>query len=248
MNTICIANQKGGVGKTTTAINIAAGLAKAGKRVLLIDLDPQGNLTQASGVFASGCAYRIEHVLHREVAITDAIVKDVLDSEGRVDLVPADETLKRAEDLLVPELFSETRLAKALEGLSYDHVVLDCSPSLGLLTVNALVAATHVLIPCDYGSFSIGGIANIVEKIKEIGLSSKVVRLFVTMYRSSTTRTNEWAEDQLAHYKEITLETKIRRSEPLLQASIERESIFKYAPGAIGADDYTRLTEEFLAL
>lgn len=248
MDIIGIANQKGGVGKTTTAINLAAGLADKGKRVLLIDLDPQANLTTAAGVFAPGCKHLINHVLHRHVATADAIVKDVIVSKGAVDLIPADETLKRAEDLLIPELFSETRLAKALQGLAYDHVILDCSPSLGLLTVNALVAATHVLIPCDYGSFSIGGIANIHNKIAEVGLDGKTVRLFVTMYERRTTRTNEWAEEQLAEYEEILLDTKIRKNEALRQAAIEQKSIFQFAPRGTGAEDYRSLTREYLAL
>ncbi len=248
MNITCIANQKGGVGKTTTSINLAAGLAQKGGRVLLIDLDPQANLTSAAGVFAGGCEYNTSHVLHQEVGISEAVVRDVVGCNGFVDLVPADETLKRAEDLLIPELFSESRLTKALHGLDYDHVILDCSPSLGLLTVNALVAATHVLIPCDYGSFSIGGIANICEKIQQIGMTGKTVRLLVTMYQSRTTRTNEWAEDQLHHYKEILLETKIRRRESLRQASIEQQSIFEFAPKGVGAEDYASLTEEYLAL
>ena len=248
MKIICIANQKGGVGKTTTAINLAAGFARHGKRILLIDLDPQGNLTQAAGVYAAGCVHRIDDVLHNEVSLQAAIIKDVLKSDGRVDLVPADETLKRAEDLLVPELFAESRLQKALVLDGYDYVILDCSPSLGLLTVNAIVAATHILIPCDYGRFSIGGIANITEMVKKIGLAGKMVRLIPTMYQSRTTRTNEWAEEQLDHYKEILLGTKIRKCEALLQASIEETSIFDYDPRGIGADDYTRLTDEVMAL
>jgi len=211
-----------------------------------MDLDPQANLTSAAGVFAGGCKYMTSHVLHQEVGIPEAVIKDVIGET--VDLIPANETLKRAEDLLIPELFSESRLAKALQGLDYDHVLLDCSPSLGLLTINALVAATHVLIPCDYGSFSIGGIANIHNKITEIGLTGKTIRLLVTMYRSTTTRTNEWAEGELSQYREIMLRTKIRKTEPLLQASIEEQSIFQFAPRGIGAKDYTALTEEYLAL
>ena len=248
MRITCIANQKGGVGKTTTSFNLAAGLAEKGMRVLMIDLDPQYNVTTAAGVFPPGCEYKTGNLLHQEVSIQETIVKGVITNAGTVDLIPADHSLKRAEDLLIPELFAETRLAKALQGLDYDHVILDCSPSLGLLTTNALIAATHIIIPCEFGSFSIEGIANLLNKIDEVGSGDKIKRLLVTMFRSRTTRTNQWAEDQLLPYQEIIMKTKIRENEALRQAAIEQQSIFDFSPRSHGAEDYKALTQEFLSL
>jgi chromosome partitioning protein len=248
MQITCVANQKGGVGKTTTSFNLAAGLADKGMRVLMIDLDPQYNITTAAGVFPPDCEYKTGNVLHQEVTIPEAVIKEVITSAGSVDLVPADSSLKKAEDLLIPELFSERRLARALEGLDYDHVILDCSPSLGLLTINALIAATRILIPCQFGSFSIEGIANLLNMIDGVGSGDKLKRLLTTMFRSRTTRTNEWAEDQLEPYREIILNTKIRENEALRQAAIEQQSIFEFASRSHGAEDYRALTKEFLAL
>ena len=160
---VAIINQKGGVGKTTTSLNLGHGLAMLGKKVLLIDLDPQAHSTLVLAPNPLQLTLTIQDVLMDRRDIRHAVVRTSIDN---LDLVPSHIHLDRAEHLLIPEMFRETRLSRALAGIDYDFILIDCRPTLGILSINALYACGIVLVPCETARFSLEGFADLLNTIK----------------------------------------------------------------------------------
>jgi len=166
---IAVINQKGGVGKTTTSINFSAGLARQGYRVLLIDLDPQAHSTIGLGVEPGSFQYAVHDVLVKKRDIRDVILKT---KAPNLDLVPSHIRLDGAEQWMTSQMFKETWLHKAIRNLDYDFIIIDCRPTLGTLTVNALYASNFILVPCEMTRYSLDGFAdlmNTVENVKNKG-------------------------------------------------------------------------------
>ena len=248
--TIAVLNQKGGVGKTTTSINFSCGLASKGYRVLLIDLDPQAHSSIGLGFEPESYQYAIHDVLVNKVNIKNVILTTQIEN---LDLVPSHIRLDRAEQLLTPEMFKETRLYKAIRELEYDFMVIDCRPTLGTLTINALYACDFILVPCEMARFSLDGFSDFIDTIdhvrknEEIG-KEKVIKILLNKFDSRKTITNDWVFDQLEPYKEFMLKTKIRQNESLNQAHMAMEPVMKFKPSSAGAKDYESLTKELLEI
>ncbi len=248
---IAMVNQKGGVGKTTSTINLGAALAEAGRRVLLVDFDPQGALSAGLGTNPHELDLTVYNVLmDRKVDIRDAIRHTGIDN---IDLLPANIDLSAAEVQLVNEVAREQVLDRALKKVEddYDVVLIDCQPSLGLLTVNALTAAHGVIIPLICEFFALRAVALLVETIEKIqdrinpGL--QIDGVLATMYDARTLHGREVISRLVEAFGDKVFETVIKRTIKFADATVAAEPITSYAGNHQGADAYRRLAKELVA-
>jgi chromosome partitioning protein len=247
---IAMCNQKGGVGKTTTTINLGAALVEAGRRVLLLDFDPQGSLTVGLGFNAHDLEQSIYHVLmDRELTLKDIVLET---SVPGLDLVPANIDLSAAEMRLVTEVGREQVLARALHPVlhDYDVVLIDCQPSLGLLTVNALTAADGVIIPLECEYFALRGVALLKETIEKVrdrtNFDLRIIGLLGTMYDGRTLHGREVLQTLVQGWGDLVFHTVIRRTVKFSDSTVAGEPITTYASSSAGADSYRQLAKEVL--
>ncbi|WP_437178015.1 ParA family protein [Eggerthella sinensis] len=244
---MAIINQKGGVGKSTTAINLSAALGELGKQVLLVDLDPQGNSSSGLGIEKSQVHNCVYDMLLNDVPIEDVIIPDV--SEG-LDLVPATINLAGAEVELVSEMARENRLKDAVGSLrgKYDYVFIDCPPSLGLLTVNALVAADKLLIPIQCEFYALEGVTKLLDSMKRVKTrlnpTLDIFGVLLTMYDGRTTLSRQVAEEVRGYFGKTVFAALIPRTVKLSEAPSFGQPITQYDPSGKGAQSYMDLAKE----
>lgn len=254
MQIIAIVNQKGGVGKTTTAVNLAASLAILGKRVLALDLDPQSNLTQHFGIDNEGqVELSMEDVMMRpEVDMVDILWKPEAPQLAELRIAPAELTLSQVERRLVAQAFAEKILARKMRSIRdiFDYVLIDCPPSVGLLTFNALVAADQVLMPVDIGVFSLKGIKQLQAVLAEARLENPkadVSGVLITRVRRQIKHARERVTEAVtARFGKMVYNTEIPENVALMEASAACEPVISYAPRSAGAKAYKTLAKEFL--
>jgi chromosome partitioning protein len=246
---LAVTNQKGGVGKTTTAVNLAASLAFLGRRVLLVDMDPQGNATTGSGINKQGLTHTVYHLLLGHAGF-DAV--RVPASKGDYDVLPANRDMAGAEVELVQADVWEYRLKQVLDGVSerYDFILIDCPPALNLLTVNALSAAHAVIIPMQCEYFAIEGLADLVNTIKKIkgrlnpGLViDGVVRV---MFDNRNTLAQHVSDQLKAHFGAKVFDTVVPRNVRLAEAPSHGLSALHYDRGSKGAQAYLQMASELI--
>ena len=244
---IGVANQKGGVGKTTTAVNLAAALGVLEKKVLLIDADPQANATSGLGI--EEVNYSTYHLLEHSVDVRECIQKT---TSPNLDLIPSHIDLVAAEIELVDRDKREYMLKKALEVVKseYDYIIIDCAPSLGLITVNALTAADSVVIPIQCEYFALEGLGKLLNTIKNVqkihNNDLDIEGLLLTMYDSRLRLSNQVVEEVNTHFPEMVFDTIISRNVRLSEAPSFGESILMYDAESKGAIQYLQLAEEVL--
>lgn len=242
---IAIANQKGGVGKTTTAINLGAYLASFGRSVLLVDLDPQANSTSGLGVAGPHLTSTTKDVLFEADKVGETIVET---EYFGLNILPAGPNLATAEVELVSELGREQRLHQALEKLDFDVVLIDCPPALGLLTVNALTAADYVIIPVQAEYYAMEGLGQLLETIKRIKLalnpSLEILGIVLTMLDSRTTLSGQVEAEIKRHFKGTVFSSAIPRNVRLAEAPSHGEPIATHDKWSKGAKNYNKLAKE----
>lgn len=246
---IAIANQKGGVGKTTTSVNLAASLGVLEKKVLLIDADPQANATSGLGIDVESVEVGTYQILEHSNTAREAILKT---DSPNLDLIPAHIDLVAIEIELVDKEEREYMLKKILADIvdDYDYILIDCAPSLGLLTLNALTAAHSVIIPIQCEYFALEGLGKLLNTIKSIqkihNENLDIEGLLLTMYDSRLRLSNQVVEEVQKHFNDMVFESIIQRNVRLSEAPSFGESIISYDASSKGANNYLSLAEEII--
>ncbi|WP_406684743.1 AAA family ATPase [Seonamhaeicola sp. MEBiC1930] len=246
---IAIANQKGGVGKTTTSINLAASLGVLEKKVLLIDADPQANATSGIGIDVESVEVGTYQLLEHSNSAKEAIVKT---ETPNLDIIPAHIDLVAIEIELVDKESREYMLKKAIEPIKnkYDYILIDCAPSLGLLTLNALTAADAVIIPIQCEYFALEGLGKLLNTIKSVqkihNQNLDIEGLLLTMYDSRLRLSNQVVEEVQKHFNNMVFQTIIQRNVRLSEAPSYGESIINYDASSKGANNYLSLAKEII--
>ena len=246
---IAISNQKGGVGKTTTAINLSASLAVGEKKVLLIDLDPQSNTTSGLGVFPQSFDEGIYEVLTGDISLKNTVLRTSLDY---LDLIPACQDLIGVEIELLNELGRETRLKEVIEGIQdyYDYIILDCPPALGLLTINALTSANGVLIPLQCEYYAMEGVSQLLKTIslirKRLNPDLEIEGILLTMYDRRNNLCAQVEQEARKHFPTEIFSTMIPRNIKLSEAPSHGKPILLYDVNSSGSQAYLQLGEEVL--
>ncbi len=246
---IAVANQKGGVGKTTTSINLAAALAEKGKKVLLIDTDPQGNATSGFGVDKNDLDYTIYELILEECGIRDCILDDVIPG---VSIIPSNVNLAAAEIDLIGVDRKEFILKNEVDYISdkYDYIVIDCPPSLNMLTINSMTTADSILVPIQCEYYALEGLSQLIHTVNLVkerlnpGLAMEGV--VFTMFDSRTNLSTQVVDNVKANLKGYIFKTVIPRNIRLAEAPSYGMPIIKYDPKSSGADAYRSLAEELL--
>lgn len=245
MTTIAVLNQKGGVGKTTTVINLASYLGKQGKRVVVVDFDPQGNATSGLGLEKQHLDKGVYQMILNGESFLD-VIKDT--KFENISLIPTNQQLAGAEVELASEIGREMKLKQALNGIAADYVLIDCPPSLGLLTLNALTAADYVLIPVQCEYYALEGLTqliNVIQRVREtLQPQLKIIGVLLTMADSRTSLSEQVEGEVRKHFGELVFDTIIPRNVRLAEAPSHGKPISEHDRWSRGAKAYKQLAKE----